>query len=47
MNKISLDLFSGAGGLSCGLKMAGFTPILANEIDPTFYKDATYWQSVT
>lgn len=36
MTKISLDLFSGAGGLSCGLKMAGFTPILANEIDPIY-----------
>lgn len=36
MNKISLDLFSGAGGLSCGLKMAGFTPILANEIDSVY-----------
>ncbi|MCC4834968.1 DNA cytosine methyltransferase [Shewanella sp. 10N.7] len=28
----SIDLFSGAGGLSCGLGMAGFTPILANEL---------------
>lgn len=28
----SIDLFAGAGGLSCGLSMAGFTPILANEI---------------
>lgn len=40
MNKISLDLFSGAGGLSCGLEMSGFTPILANEIDPIYA--ATY-----
>lgn len=29
---ISIDLFSGAGGLSCGLQMAGFQPILANEL---------------
>ncbi len=28
----SIDLFAGAGGLSCGLKMAGFQPILANEL---------------
>jgi len=28
----SIDLFAGAGGLSCGLGMAGFTPILANEL---------------
>ncbi len=27
-----VDLFSGAGGLSCGLEMAGFRPILANEL---------------
>lgn len=40
MSKISLDLFSGAGGLSCGLEMAGFTPILANELDPIYA--ATY-----
>lgn len=26
-----IDLFSGAGGLSCGLEQAGFSPILANE----------------
>jgi DNA (cytosine-5)-methyltransferase 1 len=29
---ISIDLFAGAGGLSCGLEMAGFHPILANEL---------------
>ena len=27
-----IDLFSGAGGLSCGLMMAGFTPIASAEI---------------
>ena len=29
-----IDLFSGAGGLSCGLTMAGFTPIASVEIMP-------------
>ena len=29
-----VDLFSGAGGLSCGLTMAGFTPIASVEIMP-------------
>ena len=38
--RFSLDLFAGAGGLSCGLKMAGFQPILANEINPIYA--ATY-----
>lgn len=28
----SVDLFAGAGGLSCGLKQSGFTPLLANEL---------------
>lgn len=28
----SIDLFAGAGGLSCGLGLAGFNPILANEL---------------
>ena len=31
-----VDLFAGAGGLSCGLKMAGFRPLLANEIEPAY-----------
>lgn len=29
---ICIDLFSGAGGLSCGLNMAGFKPVFANEL---------------
>lgn len=29
-----IDLFSGAGGLSCGLVMAGFTPVASVEIIP-------------
>lgn len=36
MTKICVDLFAGAGGLSCGLEMAGFKPIFANEIDPAY-----------
>ena len=35
-----IDLFSGAGGLSCGLEQAGFFPIIANEINPKYA--ATY-----
>jgi len=31
-----VDLFSGAGGLSCGLELAGFKPVLANEINPAY-----------
>lgn len=27
-----IDLFSGAGGLSCGLEQSGFFPVLANEL---------------
>jgi len=33
-----VDLFAGAGGLSCGLEMAGFRPLLANEIEPAYAK---------
>jgi DNA (cytosine-5)-methyltransferase 1 len=33
-----VDLFAGAGGLSCGLEMAGFQPILANELKPAYAK---------
>ena len=32
----SIDLFAGAGGLSCGFKQAGFSPILANELIPQY-----------
>lgn len=28
----SVDLFAGAGGLSCGLEQSGFQPLLANEL---------------
>lgn len=31
-----IDLFSGAGGLSCGLEQAGFHPVLANEMVEQF-----------
>lgn len=31
-----IDLFAGAGGLSCGLEMAGFKPLFASEIDPVY-----------
>ncbi len=33
-----VDLFSGAGGLSCGLRMAGFASVLANELVPCYAK---------
>jgi DNA (cytosine-5)-methyltransferase 1 len=33
-----VDLFSGAGGLTCGLNMAGFKSILASEINPSYSK---------
>ncbi len=32
----SVDLFAGAGGLSCGLKQSGFIPLLANELVPQY-----------
>lgn len=31
-----IDLFAGAGGLSCGLEQAGFRPVLANEMVSQF-----------
>lgn len=34
----SVDFFSGAGGLSCGLKMAGFESVLGSDIHPTYAK---------
>ncbi len=36
MKKTVVDLFAGAGGLSCGLEMAGFEPVLANELVPEY-----------
>lgn len=33
---VAIELFSGAGGLSIGLEKAGFSVILANEIEPDF-----------
>jgi len=32
----SIDLFAGAGGLSCGLEMAGFNPLFASDIHPIY-----------
>lgn len=32
MARYMIDLFAGAGGLSCGLEQAGFSPVLANEL---------------
>jgi len=32
----SVDLFAGAGGLSCGLQQAGFESLLANELVPEY-----------
>lgn len=32
----SVDFFSGAGGLSCGLRMAGFESLLGSDIHPTY-----------
>jgi DNA (cytosine-5)-methyltransferase 1 len=32
----SVDLFAGAGGLSCGLSQSGFVPVFANELVPQY-----------
>jgi DNA (cytosine-5)-methyltransferase 1 len=32
----SIDLFAGAGGLSCGLEMAGFNSLFASDIHPIY-----------
>lgn len=36
LSRTCVDLFAGAGGLSCGLAQAGFRPIFANELEPVF-----------
>ena len=35
-NYTMIDLFAGAGGLSCGLEQAGFCSVLANEMVPQY-----------
>ncbi len=39
-----IDLFCGAGGLSLGFKWAGWKPILANDIEPSFLE--TYKRNI-
>jgi DNA (cytosine-5)-methyltransferase 1 len=41
---VFLDLFSGAGGMGLGFKWAGWVPILANDIHPTYL--STYARNV-
>lgn len=36
VSRTMIDLFAGAGGLSCGLEQAGFHPVLANEMVEQF-----------
>ncbi len=39
-----IDLFSGAGGMGLGFKWAGWTPIVANDIEPKFL--STYARNI-
>ena len=41
---VFVDLFAGAGGMGLGFKWAGWTPIVANDIQPTYL--ATYARNV-
>lgn len=41
---VFIDLFAGAGGMGLGFKWAGWTPIIANDIQPTYL--ATYARNV-
>jgi len=41
---VFIDLFAGAGGMGLGFKWAGWTPILANDIEPKYL--ATYARNV-
>lgn len=41
---VFVDLFSGAGGLGLGFKWAGWTPVIANDIHPTYL--STYAKNV-
>jgi len=36
VSRTCVDLFAGAGGLSCGLAQAGFQTVFANELEPVF-----------
>ena len=42
-----IDLFAGAGGVSCGLKLAGFRPIWANEYIPVYAETYRFNHSET
>jgi Alw26I/Eco31I/Esp3I family type II restriction m6 adenine DNA methyltransferase len=41
---VFIDLFAGAGGMGLGFKWAGWTPLIANDIEPTYL--ATYARNV-